>query len=98
MTGDYSMKATSGLLMAKGSEGHPTERTDLFSKKLVAAHESEQGHRLNDAFVKEATVGDPIRARRMREATGNLNLPTRYSWQLIKSPKSEAPITLCGAG
>ena len=46
MTGDYSMKATSGLLMAKGSEGHPTERTDLFTKRLVAAHESEQGHRL----------------------------------------------------
>jgi len=67
MTGDYSMKATSRLLMAKGSDGHPTERADLFSKRLIAAHESEQGHRLNESFVKEATGGDSIRARRMRE-------------------------------
>ena len=67
MSGDYSMKAASGLLMAKRSDSHPTERADLFSKRLVAAHESEQGHRLNEAFVKEATGGDPIRARRMRE-------------------------------
>ncbi|MDP6172176.1 MAG: phage/plasmid primase, P4 family [Prochlorococcaceae cyanobacterium ETNP2_MAG_10] len=62
MSGDYSMKAASGLLMAKRSDSHPTERADLFKMRLVAAHESDQGHGLNEAFVKEATGGDPIRA------------------------------------
>ncbi len=64
LTGDYSMKAASGLLMAKGKDSHPTERADLFTKRLVAAHESEQGHRLNEAFVKEATRGDSINSRK----------------------------------
>ena len=41
-------------------------RADLFSKRLVAAHESEQDYRLNEAFVKEATLVHPIRVRRMR--------------------------------
>ena len=67
LLGDYAMKATSDLLMVKKGEAHPTERADLFGRRFVAAIETEQGKRLAETFVKEATGGDPIRARRMRE-------------------------------
>lgn len=63
----YAMKATSELLMVSNNERHPTERADLFGKRFVAAIETEQGRRLAEVFVKEATGDDPIRARRMRE-------------------------------
>jgi putative DNA primase/helicase len=67
MLGPYAMKATSELLMVSRNDRHPTERADLFSKRFVAAIETEEGQRLAEVFVKEATGGDPIRARRMRE-------------------------------
>ena len=67
LLGPYGMKATSELLMVSKSDRHPTERTDLCGKRLVAAIETEQGRRLSEVFVKEATGGDRIRARRMRE-------------------------------
>lgn len=65
--GAFSMKATEELLMVTKSDRHPTERADLFGKRLVATIETRQGSQLNEVFVKEATGGDPIRARRMRE-------------------------------
>ena len=40
---DYAMKAPPDLLMARPSESHPTERADLFGKRLVAAIETEDG-------------------------------------------------------
>jgi P4 family phage/plasmid primase-like protien len=64
---DYAMKCPPDMLMAKKNDSHPTERTDLFHKRLVVAIESEQGRRLNETMVKELTGGDRIRARRMRE-------------------------------
>jgi putative DNA primase/helicase len=64
---DYAMKAPPDLLMAKAHDGHPTDRADLFGKRLVVAIETEEGRRLNETLVKELTGGDRIRARRMRE-------------------------------
>jgi putative DNA primase/helicase len=64
---DYAMKASPNLLMARGSEGHPTERADLFGKRFCSAIETESGKRLAESLVKELTGGDRIRARRMRE-------------------------------
>lgn len=64
---DYAMKCPPDMLMAKKNDAHPTERTDLFRKRLVVAIESETGRRLNETMVKELTGGDRIRARRMRE-------------------------------
>jgi putative DNA primase/helicase len=64
---DYAMKAPPGLLMAKRGESHPTERADLFGKRLVACVETGENRRLAEALVKELTGGDRIRARRMRE-------------------------------
>jgi putative DNA primase/helicase len=64
---DYAMKAPAEMLMVRHNEAHPTERADLFRKRLVVAVETEKGRRLNETLVKELTGGDRIRARRMRE-------------------------------
>lgn len=64
---DYAMKCPPDLLMAKKGDAHPTDRADLFGRRLVVAIESESGRRLNETMVKELTGGDRIRARRMRE-------------------------------
>lgn len=63
---DYAIKAPSDLLLAK-QDTHPTERADLFGKRLVACVEVEDGRRLAESLVKELTGGDRVRARRMRE-------------------------------
>ena len=64
---DYAMKAPPDMLMAKAHDSHPTERADLFGKRLVVAIETAEGRRLDETMVKELTGGDKIRARRMRE-------------------------------
>jgi putative DNA primase/helicase len=64
---DYAMKAMPDLIMAKRGETHPTDRADLFGKRLVITIETEEGRRLNETMVKELSGGDRIRARRMRE-------------------------------
>jgi DNA polymerase-1 len=67
MMGDYATKATPELLMARQGASHPTERTKLFGARFVLTAETEENQRLAEAFVKEATGGDPITARRMKE-------------------------------
>jgi putative DNA primase/helicase len=64
---DYAMKCPPDMLMAKRTDSHPTDRADLFGRRLVVAIETEAGRRLNETMVKELTGGDRIRARRMRE-------------------------------
>jgi putative DNA primase/helicase len=64
---DYAMKAPPGMLMAKRDDSHPTERADLFGKRLVVAIETEAGGNLSEVMIKELTGGDAVRARRMRQ-------------------------------
>jgi putative DNA primase/helicase len=64
---DYAMHAPPDLLMVKRHESHPTERADLFGKRLVTCIETESGRRLAESLVKELTGADKVRARRMRE-------------------------------
>lgn len=67
LLGDYGMQSVSELLMAKNNESHPTERADLFGKRLVATIETDDGKRMAESLMKQLTGGDKIRARRMRE-------------------------------
>jgi putative DNA primase/helicase len=53
--------------MCKRGESHPTEKADLFGKRLVVGIETEEGRRLAESLVKDLTGGDRLRARRMRE-------------------------------
>lgn len=66
MLGDYCTIAPPSLLMAEKFAPHPTEKTILFGKRLVACIETPEG-RLDELKVKELTGGDEISARRMRE-------------------------------
>jgi putative DNA primase/helicase len=76
---DYAMKAPMDLLVVKKNDAHPTERADLFGKRMVACIESEDGGRLAEALVKELTGGDSIRARRMRENFFEFK-PSHHVW------------------
>jgi P4 family phage/plasmid primase-like protien len=75
----YAIKASPELLLAKKGEAHPTERADLFGKRLVFCIETEAGRRLAEAIVKEMTGGDTMRARRMREDFWEF-VPTHHIW------------------
>jgi putative DNA primase/helicase len=65
--GEYGMQAVPELLMVKANESHPTERADLFRKRLVCTIETEDGRRLAEALMKQMTGGDKVRARKMRQ-------------------------------
>ena len=65
--GDYARQIPTELLLAKRGDTHPTEKTTLFGTRLAVAVETEENRALNVAFVKQATGGDRISARRMRE-------------------------------
>lgn len=64
--GDTAGTSAPGLLMGNGKDRHPTEIADLYGKRLVVAHETAEGAALNEAFVKQATGGDKLKARYMR--------------------------------
>ncbi len=65
MLGDYGMQAVSDLLMVKHHESHPTERADLFGRRLVCTIETEEGKRMAEALMKQLTGADRIRARKL---------------------------------
>lgn len=64
---DYGMQAPPDLLMEKRNDAHPTERADLYGKRLVCSIETDDGRRLAESLVKQLTGGDRIRARRMHQ-------------------------------
>lgn len=67
--GDYAGTAAPGLMAdaGRGGERHPTEVADLRGRRMVTAHETREGVQLREDFVKQATGGDRIKARHMRE-------------------------------
>ncbi len=67
--GDYAGTAAPQLLAASGQgpEAHPTGIADLWGKRMVTAHETKEGAVLREDFIKQATGGDKIKARFMRE-------------------------------
>jgi putative DNA primase/helicase len=67
LVGDYGIQSHSELLMARTREAHPTERSDLYRKRIVACVEVDQGRRMAESLVKQLTGGEKVRARRMRE-------------------------------
>lgn len=64
----YAATAAPGLLTDRRGEGdgrHPAEIADLKGRRLVTAHESGEGSVLREAFIKQATGGDRLKARYM---------------------------------
>jgi putative DNA primase/helicase len=64
---DYTGTLPRSLLMVSRQERHPTELTTLFRKRLMFAHETDDGGRLSEALVKQLTGGDSITCRGMRQ-------------------------------
>lgn len=64
---DYFMTAVSDFLMIKKFDGHPTEKADLFGKRIVSCSETESNERISEKLVKQLTGNESIRARRMNE-------------------------------
>lgn len=83
--GDYATTAAPGLLMGGGKDRHPTEIADLFSRRMVTAHETGEGGVLREDFVKQATGGDKIKARFMHADFFEFN-PT-HKIQLLTNHK-----------
>ena len=79
MFGDYGLKAPQSLFMETRNEQHPTERAGLFRRRFVVTSETKKDARLNIEFIKEATGGDSIAARRMREDFWQFK-PTHTLW------------------
>lgn len=65
--GDYARQIPTEVLLTKRSDSHPTEKATLFGIRLGIAAETDENRAMNVAFVKQATGGDRISARRMRE-------------------------------
>lgn len=65
--GDYAGTAAPGLLLASRGDRHPTELAHLHGLRMVTSHESGDAAVLREDMIKQATGGDKITARRMRE-------------------------------
>lgn len=65
--GDYASTAAPGLLTASKNDRHPTEIAALFGRRMTTAHETSENVVLREDFIKQATGGDKLTARFMRE-------------------------------
>jgi P4 family phage/plasmid primase-like protien len=63
----YAIQIAADMLTAKSQRGHPTEVADLFGVRLAIGIETSKQQVFDEAFVKQLTGGDRLRARRMRE-------------------------------
>ncbi|WP_408951577.1 phage/plasmid primase, P4 family [Lysobacter sp. Hz 25] len=65
--GDYATNAPMETFMEARGDRHPTDLAGLRGARFVAASETEQGRRWNEAKLKAITGGDKISARFMRQ-------------------------------
>jgi putative DNA primase/helicase len=78
--GDYAVSAGAEVFMVKANDGGP--RPDVLAlrgARLVVAVESERGHRLNEAFIKQMTGGDPITTRNLYSPTMETFVPSHLA-------------------
>ena len=85
---DYAAKASPDLLLMRRGDAHPTERADLFGRRFIAAVETGDGRRFNEALVKELTGGDTVKARRMREDFWSF----RPTWKVALATNSKPAV------
>lgn len=65
--GEYAMTAGMETFTASKNERHTTELARLRGARVVTGSEVEEGKEFNSARIKQATGGDPITARFMRQ-------------------------------
>ncbi len=79
LLGEHATPASPKLLVAEKHEQHPTAIADLQGRRLVISSEVEEGHRLDEALVKQLTGGDRLKARHMRQDFFTFT-PTHKIW------------------
>jgi len=72
------MQATSDLLLTKMNESHPTERADLFGKRMVACVETTDGKSLNESLIKSLSGGERVRARKCHKDFFEFDLLAKF--------------------
>jgi putative DNA primase/helicase len=81
LLGDYAHQAPPDLLIHRdrSSSGATPDLADLQGRRLVAAIETGEGRRLDEALVKQLTGGDTINARRLYSQPFTFR-PTHTIW------------------
>jgi putative DNA primase/helicase len=81
LLGDYAHQAPPDLLIHRdrGGNGATPDLADLQGRRLVAAIETGEGRRLDEALVKQLTGGDTINARRLYSQPFTFR-PTHTIW------------------
>ncbi len=64
--GDYATRTPTDMLMARRFNGVPNDVARLKGARFVAASETEEGRRLDEARIKDLTGQDTVSARYMR--------------------------------
>lgn len=64
---DFAIQGSPDLLVDKPRDSHPTNRMDLFGRRLVVCTETEMDQRLAESLLKQLTGSDVIRGRQMRQ-------------------------------
>lgn len=64
---EYAIKAPRDLLLVHKGDKHPTTVAQLWGKRFVAAIESGESAKLDEAMVKELTGGDRLTGRFMKK-------------------------------
>lgn len=77
--GDYATKTPADMLMAKRFNGVPNDVARLKGARFVAASETEEGRRLDEARIKDLTGQDTVSARFMRGEWFDFE-PTHKLW------------------
>lgn len=78
--GDYAVSAGAEVFMVRANDAGP--RPDVLAlrgARLVVAVESERGHRLNEAFIKQTTGGDPYTTRNLYSTTMETFVPSHLA-------------------
>ena len=76
--GEYAVPAARDLFTSSPG-AHSTSQTDLMGSRLAIVNETEQGARLSEALVKDATGGGTHTARRMKQD----NIRFHRSWLAV---------------
>lgn len=64
---DFAIQGSPDLLVDKPRDSHPTNRMDLFGRRLVVCTETELDQKLAESLLKQLTGSDVIRGRQMRQ-------------------------------
>ena len=94
--GAYGLKAHSDLLIAKNSESHPTEKADLFGKRLVVVSETESGGYLSERVAKELSGNDTIAPVVCARIFGALS--RRIRWLFARTTSLEFEVRTMASG